>query len=459
MPKKRAVPVDNAAAESDAEQPAKRVRKTAAADSTKPFPQPVSHPSHLKVPGDVFMLGTGDCGQFGLGEDVTEALRPNPSPLPGKKAIQIAACGMHSIALVEDGSVWTTGVNDEGALGRFTDGQAWEKADVSKQGSAGDQSTWARVSFPSAAGRIVQVSGGDSHSAALDEHGTVFAWGTFRGDSGVFGFAPGTRIALLPTAVVQPTCADEQVVRVVSGTDHILALTNDGSVLSWGSGLVGQLGRVGSRMQHPEETQLTPAAVPFKRTRGVKASSKIVDIAAGPYTCFVCTDDGHVFAWGLNNYGQLGFASKAPAYAPQLVKSLEGKKILEVGPGDHHTLARTQDGQLLSFGRPTYGRLGRKDVDPASDDGCSVPASVDGLEGQHVHHMSAGSAVSSCIAGDNQDAYLWGFGDSSQLGKGDDDSDELVPLKLKETKRFSNRKVLQVEMGGQHVGLLAVIRS
>ena len=95
-----------------------------------------------------------------------------------------------------------------------------------------------------------------------------------------------------------------------AGTDHILALTNDGTVLSWGSGLVGQLGRVGSRMQHPEETQLTPAAVPFKRTRGVKASSKIVVIAAGPYTSFACTDDGHVFAWGLNNYGQLGFASK-----------------------------------------------------------------------------------------------------------------------------------------------------
>lgn len=59
---------------------------------------------------------------------------------------------------------------------------------------------------------------GDSHSAALDEHGTVFAWGTFRGDSGVFGFAPDTRISLLPTAVVKPTSADEQVVRVVSGT-------------------------------------------------------------------------------------------------------------------------------------------------------------------------------------------------------------------------------------------------
>ena len=62
------------------------------------------------------------------------------------------------------------------------------------------------------------TAAGDSHSAALDEKGTVFAWGTFRGESGVFGFAPGTRIALTPTAVVKPTCMAEQVVKIASGT-------------------------------------------------------------------------------------------------------------------------------------------------------------------------------------------------------------------------------------------------
>ncbi len=35
--------------------------------------------------------------------------------------------------------------------------------------------------------------------------------------------------------------------------------------------------------------------------------------------------------------------------------------------GEHHTLALTADGTLLSFGRATYGRLGRTDVDVAGD--------------------------------------------------------------------------------------------
>ena len=98
-----------------------------------------------------------------------------------------------------------------------------------------------------------------------------------------------------------------------AGADHLLALRADGMVLSWGTGLVGQLGRVGTRMNDPEHTQLTPAAVPFKRTRAVKASSKIVDVACGIFDSFARTVDGHIFAWGLNNYGQLGFKSQVGA--------------------------------------------------------------------------------------------------------------------------------------------------
>ena len=42
---------------------------------------------------------------------------------------------------------------------------------------------------------------------------------------------------------------------------------------------------------------------------------------------------------------------------------------------------------------------------------------------------------------------------------GDDDSDELVPLKLKETKRFKDRKVIGMEIGGQMVLLLTVTKD
>jgi len=51
----------------------------------------------------------------------------------------------------------------------------------------------------------------------------------------------------------------------------------------------------------------------------------------------------------------------------------EGRRVIAMCGGDHHTLAVTQSGQLLSFGRPTYGRLGRTDVDVNSDDPIHTP--------------------------------------------------------------------------------------
>ncbi len=53
-----------------------------AAQGRPPHPLPLTRPAPRQEPGDVFVLGDGDCGQFGKGEDVTEALRPTPSPLP-----------------------------------------------------------------------------------------------------------------------------------------------------------------------------------------------------------------------------------------------------------------------------------------------------------------------------------------------------------------------------------------
>ena len=42
--------------------------------------------------------------------------------------------------------------------------------------------------------------------------------------------------------------------------------------------------------------------------------------------------------------------------APKQTKTLAGEAVAAVGPGQHHTLFLTQNGGLMSAGRPTYGR-------------------------------------------------------------------------------------------------------
>lgn len=41
----------------------------------------------MQVPGSIFVFGDGDCGQLGLGEDVTERLRPFPLELEGGRKV------------------------------------------------------------------------------------------------------------------------------------------------------------------------------------------------------------------------------------------------------------------------------------------------------------------------------------------------------------------------------------
>ena len=71
--------------------------------------------------GSVLSLGTGDTGQLGLGEDITERTKPALVTGVKGKVMAVAAGGMHTICVTTNGKVWSFGCNDEGALGRAID--------------------------------------------------------------------------------------------------------------------------------------------------------------------------------------------------------------------------------------------------------------------------------------------------------------------------------------------------
>jgi regulator of chromosome condensation len=141
----------------------------------------------------------------------------------------------------------------------------------------------------------------------------------------------------------------------------------------------------------------------------------------------------------------------APAfYTPQDVPLLSPPhyRLVSITGGEHHALAVTERGDLLSFGRIFAGRLGRADVDATVDGAVFEPRAVTGFDGA-VKTASAGLAVSAAITATGS-MYAWGFGDTSQLGKGSDDSDEVLPYRLKPTRRFPATGGIAVAMGGQH---------
>lgn len=150
---------------------------------------------------DVYVFGDGSAGELGLGPHKSIGVaRPRLNPLLDASRVgivDVAAGGMHAVALTYDGLVLTWGVNDNHALGRDT---VWNaglrdvKVDDDKSGNETDseasgdgdlnpyESTPTAVpaeSFEEDAGRIVSVTAGDSATFALTERGLVYGWGTF----------------------------------------------------------------------------------------------------------------------------------------------------------------------------------------------------------------------------------------------------------------------------------------
>jgi regulator of chromosome condensation len=140
---------------------------------------------------DVFVFGSNDNGELGLGQTFkkAECNRPEFNPiLSSAGVVQVSNGGMHTVALTYDNKILTWGVNDQGALGRDTQ---WEGTMVDIDNSESDEDEIEinpKESTPDAvdmteipSGTVfTQVAATDSASFALTEEGFVYGWGTFR---------------------------------------------------------------------------------------------------------------------------------------------------------------------------------------------------------------------------------------------------------------------------------------
>ncbi|XP_013145733.1 PREDICTED: regulator of chromosome condensation-like [Papilio polytes] len=388
-------------------------------------------PSAPKKRGRVYTCGQGDVGQLGLGEDVVETTKFKYVSALGDKIVDIRAGGMHTVAIDTDGKVWTFGCNDEGALGRIT------KSDK-------EEGTPKTVELPE---KAVAISAGDSHTAALLDNGDVYAWGAFRDSHGSMGLVVRGRET---RGCPEPVRVDvaESAVALASGGDHLVILSSSGAVYSMGCGEQGQLGRLSQRSASRDARQgfsalLTPAKVTLKM-----GASRVW---AGCHATFVLDANGDkVFAFGLNNYGQLGITGekrKTAIFSPMECDAFTSASSTwsAVACGQHHSLATDGNGRLYSIGRTDYGRLG---LGERAED-AEVPEVVPKLQSKRCVSIAAGIANSFAVT-DTGEVFSWGMGSEGQLGTGAaaDASEPTAPVAPHASAP------LAVSAGGQHTVLL-----
>ncbi len=165
---------------------------------------------------------------------------------------------------------------------------------------------------------------------------------------------------------------------IASGAYHSLALASDGTVWAWGDNQYGELGN-GSMVN---------SNVPVQ----VSGLSGIVAISAGFYHSLALKSDGTVFAWGYNGDGELGNGGTANSNAPVQVSGLTG--VVSIAGGGTQSLALTSTGTAWAWGGNQHGELGN-----GTQSNSNVPMGVSDITGAVA--IAAGSYHSLAALGGN----------------------------------------------------------
>ncbi len=391
-----------------------------------------SHSLALKEDGTVWAWGFNQSGQLGDGTSTSSNVPVQVSGLDGVTAI--GAGNNHSLACKSDGTAWTWGGNGSGQIGDGTttprstpvrvsgiqgvkavaggnlhslallsDGTVWGWGS-NAGGQLGDGTTTVRmtpVQVRTLTG-ITAIEAGDAFSIALKDDGTAWTWGA----NGAGQLGDGTNIARnSPVQVAGLT----DVAEVTAGGNFALALRRGGIVVGWGSSSLGALGN--------GEFAADAIASPIENLRGVTAVT-----AGGAGHGLALRNDGTVWAWGNNNFGQLGIAQNIGASPlPREVSGLSQSQ--SIGAGNQHSLAVMTGGSAWTWGQNNVGQLG-----DGTQTQRNSPVQVSMLSG--ITAVAGGNTHSLALKDDGT-VWAWGGNGNGQLGDGTQ-MQRLTPVRVVE---------------------------
>lgn len=234
------------------------------------------------------------------------------------------------------------------------------------------------------------ITGGYAHTVALNYDGTVWAWGY--NTSGQLG--NGSYNNSSSPVKVPALC---NVVAIAAGGNHTVALKSDGTVWAWGSNEHGQLGYV-------TDAYFSSVAVQVPNLSNISA------ISAGNSHTVALKTDGTVWAWGRNDYGQLGDGTTTAGRSPVQVKDLSD--VVSVAVGGNYTVVLKRDGTVWTWGWNADGQLGYETVLNNHND---TPKQVPNVS--EVKLIAAGSSHTVVLKRDGT-VWTWGWNYSGQLGNG-----------------------------------------
>jgi alpha-tubulin suppressor-like RCC1 family protein len=254
---------------------------------------------------------------------------------------------------------------------------------------------------------LVTLDGGRPASGlASTTQSIAYAWGS--NTFGQLGNGTAAASSALPSNVTTTAVsgANPGFTQIASGGLHTVAIGTDGHLYAWGANEFGQLG------QGPASTG--DLNTPHEITLGFPSGTTFKQVAAGSSFSLALTAGGSIYAWGSNTFGQLGDGNTTDSSTPTLVSTPGGVTFKSIAAGSGFALALSTSDTVYSWGDNGLGQLG-----DGSTSSSKVPVQLPSTDfAGPVTQVSAGASHALALVGSTGKLYGWGDDASGQLGDG-----------------------------------------
>jgi len=365
----------------------------------------------LKNNGSLWACGLNAYGQLGIG-DTLDKNAPIQIGDEFEWAFIDAGYG-NSFAIKTDGSLWACGSNSYGRLG---------------DGTTENKSSFFLIDSSQ---KWKMVSGGESHTLGLTADGVIWSWG---GNSfGQLGNGTNTN-SLLPAPITGFYWKS-----ISAGGSHSMAIKTDNTLWAWGANSNGQLGNGTDNSTSVPTRIINPSGWKFAISRsrcsaGLDTNNTLwtwgdtrkslnspnpkqigtdkdwTAIFSGCYHAMAIKRNNTLYAWGTNNWGQIGDNTTTDKASPVRIS---GNTWKEVALGVYHSIGIATNGTLWAWGANFSNQLGDTTIDLSSR--IRTPS--------QISKETTWNKIKSCQSSNlalKTDGTLWGWGynGSGQLGNG-----------------------------------------
>lgn len=252
--------------------------------------------------------------------------------------------------------------------------------------------------------KFSKITANIEYSIAISQSGELYSWGfNAHGRLGL----PNVKYQYRPKKI--PYFESIEVVEVKAGYNHVLALTVNNDLYSWGNNELGELGlgndKKGCSYYEPQEITY------FKEN-----NLKIKKICAGYYVSYAITSDGRLYGWGSNLFYKLGLNEKKyKSYynTPQEITYFKENnlKVIDVKAQFDGVIVKTECDQLYAWGYNQNGELGIGNIVPI----IQAPTKIHFPNNTKIKEYQVGDYHGMALLESNK-LYVWGYNAEGQLG-------------------------------------------